>query len=101
LRQEAMAVVKLKRHLHLLAHMCTGPTHHSGAWRHPESDAHQVLDAARYENLAVWLERGLFDGMFIVDYQNIEALNDDGPTTVVHRGGQMAMLEPILVLTER
>jgi FMN-dependent oxidoreductase (nitrilotriacetate monooxygenase family) len=80
--------------------MCTGPTgHHYGSWRHPESDAHQVLEAARYENLAIWIERGLLDGLFIVDYQHVPGLDEGRLSEQIPRGGHMSLLEPLLVLT--
>jgi FMN-dependent oxidoreductase (nitrilotriacetate monooxygenase family) len=80
--------------------MCTGPTnHHNGSWRHPQSDADQILDATRYEDLARIYERGLFDAVFFVDYQLITDMYDSSSRSlVVKRGGQLAMLDPIQVL---
>jgi len=89
----------MSRQLHLVGHVCTGPTnHHFGSWRHPESDAHQVLDAERYEEIARLYEKGLFDGMFIVDTQFLTDLRKDHPSEVAHLGGQIQMLDPMLVL---
>jgi FMN-dependent oxidoreductase (nitrilotriacetate monooxygenase family) len=87
------------RKLHLLGHMCTGPTnHHIGAWRHPDSDVDGVLDAERYENLARLFERGLFDGVFFVDIQYIGGLSEDRPSALVEHGGQLYLLEPLQAL---
>jgi FMN-dependent oxidoreductase (nitrilotriacetate monooxygenase family) len=83
----------------LVGHMCIGPTmHHAGSWRHPESDAHEVVDPARYERLARIYERGLFDALFMVDYQCISDSRPDAPSGVVERGGQMTMLDPLQML---
>jgi FMN-dependent oxidoreductase (nitrilotriacetate monooxygenase family) len=89
-----------KRQMHLIGHLCTGPTfHHAGAWRHPRSNADQVLNPARYEELAILFERGLFDGVFIVDYLRIPGLESEGsPSPSVEHGGHMSMLDPLLIL---
>jgi FMN-dependent oxidoreductase (nitrilotriacetate monooxygenase family) len=84
----------------LVGHMCIGPTmHHAGSWRHPESDAHAVLDPARYERLAQLYERGLFDALFFVDYQAVSDSAPNTPSGMVGRGGQMTMLDPLQMLS--
>lgn len=88
-----------QRQMHLVGHVCTGPTnHHNGSWRHPDSDADKVLDASRYQNLARIYERGLFDGIFIVDCASIVDMPEGARSKLVEVGGQLAMLDPILVL---
>jgi FMN-dependent oxidoreductase (nitrilotriacetate monooxygenase family) len=89
-----------KRQIHLIGHLCTGPTfHHAGAWRDPKSNADQVLDPKRYEELAVLFERGRFDGVFIVDYLRIPGLESSSHTSPsVQNGGHMSMLDPMLML---
>jgi FMN-dependent oxidoreductase (nitrilotriacetate monooxygenase family) len=83
----------------LIGHMCIGPTmHHAGSWRHPDSDVHEVLDPVRYERLARLYERGLFDGLFMVDYQTISDLKPGSASGVVERGGQITMLDPLQML---
>jgi FMN-dependent oxidoreductase (nitrilotriacetate monooxygenase family) len=86
--------------MHLVGHLCTGPTnHHNGSWRLPDSDADTILNASRYEKLAQIYERGLFDGIFIVDYPVIvDMVHEGSRSSVVERGGQLAMLDPIQVL---
>jgi len=87
------------RKMHLLGHVCTGPTaHHSGAWRHPESDVHEILGPERYERVAQLYEAGFFDGVFIVDYQAIPRFRPDELCRTLRLGGQLSMLEPLLVL---
>ena len=85
--------------MHFVTLMCIGPTnHHNGGWRHPDSDGHLVLDPARYEEIARISERGLFDGVFFVDYHFIQDMREDRPSLIVKHGGQMAMLEPLQLL---
>jgi FMN-dependent oxidoreductase (nitrilotriacetate monooxygenase family) len=85
--------------MHFVTLMCAGPTnHHNGGWRHPDSDGHRVLDAGRYEEIARISEQGLFDGVFLVDYQFHQDLNEDAPSLVAKYGGQMAMLDPLQLL---
>ena len=88
-----------KRRMHFVTLLCIGPTnHHNGGWRHPDSDGHLVLDPARYEEIARISERGLFDGVFFVDYHFIQDMREDRPSLIVRHGGQMAMLEPLQLL---
>lgn len=89
----------MAREMHLLGHMCTGPTnHHFGSWRHPDSDAERVLKPERYEELARIYERGMFDGIFIVDHQCLPDLGPESPSGIARLGGQLQMLDPLLVL---
>lgn len=43
------------------------PGHHVAAWRHPEAEAHSVLDFKFYKKLAQTAERGKFDMVFLAD----------------------------------
>jgi len=89
-----------KRSMHFITLMCVGPTnHHNGGWRHPDSDGHLVLDPARYEEIARISEEGLFDGLFFVDYHFIQDMVAEAPSLIVQHGGQMAMLEPLQLLS--
>jgi len=72
------------RRMHFVTLLCIGPTnHHNGGWRHPDSDGHLVLDPARYEEIARISERGLFDGLFFVDYHFIQDMREDRPSLIV------------------
>jgi FMN-dependent oxidoreductase (nitrilotriacetate monooxygenase family) len=88
-----------KRKMHFVTLICAGPTnHHNGGWRHPAGDGHLVLDAGRYEEIARISERGLFDGVFLVDYQFQQGLEENAPNLVAQYGGQMVMLDPLQLL---
>jgi FMN-dependent oxidoreductase (nitrilotriacetate monooxygenase family) len=78
--------------------MCAGPTNHNnGGWRHPDGDGHLVLDPARYEEIARISEEGLFDAIFLVDYQFIQGHSPTAQNRVVRHGGQMVMLDPLQI----
>jgi len=88
-----------KRNMHFITLICAGPTnHHNGGWRHPQGDGHLVLDASRYEEIARISEQGLFDGIFLVDYQFLQGHHETGPNRVAQFGGQMVMLDPMQLL---
>lgn len=87
------------RKMHLIMLMCAGPTNHNnGGWRHPHGDGQLVLDPRRYEEIARICERGLFDGLFLVDYQFTQGQREGAPNLVVKHGGQMVMLDPLQLL---
>jgi FMN-dependent oxidoreductase (nitrilotriacetate monooxygenase family) len=84
--------------MHFVTLMCAGPTvHHNGGWRQPDSDGHMVLDPARYEEIAKISEQGLFDGLFLVDYQFMQGQAQGRDNRVVRHGGSMVMLDPMLL----
>ena len=86
------------RKMHLVAFLKTGPTcHHHGMWRHPESD-NDFLDPAWYEHVARVLEKGKFDCLFFADTLGIFDLYKGGFDTMLERGGQMGLLDPMPVL---
>lgn len=85
--------------MHLLAYLKTGPTaNHMGAWRHPESVLDDVLQPERYEHLARVLEAGFFDGCFFADGLGLHDLYKDGYETRLRLGGQITLLDPMMVL---
>jgi FMN-dependent oxidoreductase (nitrilotriacetate monooxygenase family) len=77
------------RHLHLNAFLNT-PGHHDGAWRHPDSAGHRLLDVDYHIELARIAERGLLDSVFLADGLSVGSR----PTTSVTGG-----LEPLTVLS--
>lgn len=90
-----------KRMMHLVGHLTTGPVlHHAGAWRHPESDVTEILSPERYERLAKIYERGLFDGVLLVDYLYLPGMMPDGNSVHIKHGSQMALLDPMIVLAQ-
>ncbi len=89
-----------KRMMHLVGHLATGPIlHHVGAWRHPDSDADLILSPERYEQLARLYERGMFDGVFLVDTPHLPGLTGDGAIAQVE-SSQITLLDPTVVLAQ-
>lgn len=77
------------RQMHLVAFLMAGPTsHHHGMWRHPETE-NRFLETAWWETLAQTLEKGKFDAFFFADA--LSFYNE----TVMARGGQMSLLDPV------
>src|SRR5262249_30099290 len=87
-----------ERRMHLVAFLKTRPTcHHHGMWGHPES-ANDFLDSEWYEHVARVLEKGKFDCLFFADTLGIFDLYKGGFDTMLGRGGQMGLLDPMPVL---
>lgn len=84
--------------MHLVGLMNGGPaTHHSGAWRHPDSDADGVTSYERYETLARLYEKGLFDGVFFVE-SHLPGFGTEQLDTI-RFGGMLSLLDPLQILT--
>ena len=85
--------------MHLVAYLKTGPTaNHMGAWRHPESTLDDVMRPERYEHIARVLEDGFFDACFFADGLGLHDLYQGGYETRLRLGGQISMLDPMMVL---
>ena len=88
-----------KRQMHLVGYCLAGPTWHNyGIWRHPESDGLDMLDPARYEEIARVLEHGKFDGLFFVDFLMLFDSYAGGYRTNLKEGGQQCMMDPMQLL---
>lgn len=88
----------MTRQMHLVAFLLAGPTaHHHGMWRHPET-VNAFLDPQIYEHVARVLEQGFFDGLFFADVQGLYNYYNGSHATVVEKGGQMALLDPVPLL---
>jgi FMN-dependent oxidoreductase (nitrilotriacetate monooxygenase family) len=89
----------LKRQMHLVAHLKTGPTAlHVGGWRHPESMLDDILEPSRYQHIARVLEAACFDGCFFADLFGLYDLHQGSFDAYVRRGGQISFLDPTVVL---
>lgn len=83
----------MPRQMHLVSFLMTGPTSHNhGMWRHPETD-NGFLEPRYWEHIARTLELGKFDAFFFADA--LAFYNE----TVMARGGQMSLLDPIPLLS--
>jgi FMN-dependent oxidoreductase (nitrilotriacetate monooxygenase family) len=89
----------MKRKMHLVAFLLAGPTaHHHGAWRHPEAD-NGFLAPEWHEHIARVLEQGRFDSLFFADILGLYDLYGGNFATILGRGGQMGLLDPIPLLS--
>jgi FMN-dependent oxidoreductase (nitrilotriacetate monooxygenase family) len=89
----------MKRRMHLVAFLLAGPTaHHHGAWRHPEAD-NGFLTPEWHEHIARVLEHGKFDSLFFADILGLYDLYGGSFATILERGGQMGLLDPIPLLS--
>jgi FMN-dependent oxidoreductase (nitrilotriacetate monooxygenase family) len=85
--------------MHLIAYLKTGPTAmHTGAWRHPQSDLHDIFSPSRYAHIARVLEDARFDGCFYADTQGIPDLYQGSFRTYLQHGGQISYLDPLTIL---
>jgi len=81
--------------MHLVAFLLSGPTsHHHGMWRHPETD-NRFLEPDYYEHVARVLELGKFDALFFADILALPDFYRGNFDTVLERGGQMGLLDPL------
>jgi FMN-dependent oxidoreductase (nitrilotriacetate monooxygenase family) len=88
----------MTRQMHLVAFLLAGPTsHHHGMWRHPETE-NAFLDPASYEHIARVLEQGCFDSLFFADILGLYDFLGGSFETLVGRGGQMGLLDPLPLL---
>jgi FMN-dependent oxidoreductase (nitrilotriacetate monooxygenase family) len=85
--------------MHLVAFLKTGPTfHHHGAWRHAEAPLDDMLRPERYEHIGRVLEEGFFDACFFEDLSGIYDTHKGSYETILGRGGQINLLDPLMVL---
>lgn len=83
------------RRMRLVAFLLAGPTaHHHGMWRHPETD-NSFLTPEYYEHIARVLEAGFFDALFFADILALMDFYKGSYETVLSRGGQMGLLDPM------
>jgi len=86
--------------MRLVAFLLSGPTaHHHGMWRHPETD-NAFLTPEYYEHIARVLEAGLFDALFFADILALMDFYKASYETVLSRGGQMGLLDPMPMLAQ-
>lgn len=85
--------------MHLVAYLKTGPTaSYASAWRHPAARLDDIWDGERYEHLARTLEMACFDAGFFADGLGLPDVYRDSFADYVGRGGQMSLIDPMIVL---
>jgi len=89
----------VSRKMHMVAYLKTSPTaSYAGGWRHPAAPLHDVWEPERYEHLARTLEAARFDAAFFADGLGLPDVYKGSFADYVGRGGQMSLLDPMVVL---
>ncbi|MGC4252528.1 MAG: LLM class flavin-dependent oxidoreductase [Sphingobium sp.] len=88
----------MNRKMNLVAFLMTGPAmHHHGMWRHPQTE-NEIFSPELYERVAQTLERGKFDMIFFADSFGLLGNYKQSYDTLVEKGGQMGLLDPVPLL---
>lgn len=88
-----------RRNMSLIGLLISGPTsQHHGMWLHPESD-NRFFDPAGYEHIARVLEFGCFDALFFTNQMGFSEGPDGDYATLLRRGGQMHLLDPVPIVS--
>ncbi|WP_280424070.1 LLM class flavin-dependent oxidoreductase [Nocardia carnea] len=83
--------------LHLNAFLM-GVGHHEAAWRHPRTDAGNVLRASYFQELARIAERGKLDSVFFADLLSVGSRIERNTQTIFE---PITLLSAMAVVTER
>ena len=83
-----MSTTKRQMHLNLFL---VPAGHHEGAWRHPNTDVHQLLQFEHFQRLAQKAEQAKFDSLFMADRYSASK------KAVAY--GALTGLEPLSLLT--
>ena len=88
-----------RRKMNLVAYLKAGPnTSYPSSWRHPGAPLDDILDPARWEHLARVMEAARFDACFFADGLGIPDLYQGKFDEYLRRGGQLTMLDPMVLL---
>lgn len=86
-------------HMHLVAYLKAGPnTSYPSSWRHPAATLDDIFGYDRWEHIARTMEAALFDGCFFADGLGIPDLYKGGYDDYVGRGGQLTLMDPMVLL---
>lgn len=88
---------KKKLHVNLFEMNCVSHIIH-GMWAHAENNRHRFNDLSYWTELAVLLEKGCFDGVFLADVIGAYDEFRDGPETSIREGMQIPSNDPLLVI---
>ncbi len=86
------------RRMHLIAYLKSGPNFsYPSAWRHPAAALDDLFDPGRWEQCARLLEAACFDACFFADGLGIPDLYKGRYDDYVGRGGQLSLLDPMVL----
>ena len=85
--------------MHLVAYLKAGPnTSYPSTWRHPGATLDDLFDPGRWEHIARVMEAACFDACFFADGLGIPDLYQGRYDEYVRRGGQLSLLDPMVLL---
>jgi len=88
-----------KRRMHLVAYLKSGPNFsYPSSWRHPGATLHDLFEPERWEHCARVLEAACFDACFFADGLGIPDLYKGSYDDYVGRGGQLSLVDPMVIL---
>lgn len=87
--------------MHLVAYLMAGPSaSYPSSWRHPAAPLDDLFEPARWEHIARVMEAGFFDACFFADSLGIPDLYKGSHADYVGRGGQLSLLDPMVLLPQ-
>ena len=89
----------MKRKMHLVAYLKTGPTaSYAPGWRAPSATLNDLWSPERYEHVARVLEDARFTAAFFADSLGVPDIYKGSFADYLGRGGQTSLLDPMMVL---
>ncbi|GAB2686355.1 LLM class flavin-dependent oxidoreductase [Nocardia thraciensis] len=70
-----------------------------GLWRHPDDRSHRYTDLKYWTDLAILLEQGRFDGLFIADVLGTYDVYGGDDTAALRHGAQIPVADPLLLVS--
>lgn len=70
-----------------------------GLWRHPEDQSHRYKELDYWTDLAVLLEAGRFDGIFIADVLGTYDVYGGNDVAALRQGAQIPVSDPLLLVS--
>jgi len=90
----------MTKEIRLNAFVGMSPVHLSpGLWAHPRNRALDYKDLAYWTDLAVLLERGKFDALFIADGIGVYDVYGGSPDAAIRAGAQVPKHDPLMLVS--
>ncbi|TDV06763.1 LLM class flavin-dependent oxidoreductase [Paraburkholderia caballeronis] len=90
----------MSNEIRLNAFTINSPGHLSaGLWRHPDDQSHRYTDLRYWTDLAVTLERGLFDGLFIADVLGVYDVYGHSADAALRNAAQVPINDPLQLVS--
>ncbi|WP_280386391.1 LLM class flavin-dependent oxidoreductase [Nocardia wallacei] len=70
-----------------------------GLWRHPDDQSHRYTDLNYWTDLAILLEQGRFDGLFIADVLGTYDVYGGNDIAALRQGAQIPVADPLLLVS--